>query len=269
MNNHHPDYRCPLCREALTTRQQGFGCVNNHQFDRAKEGYVNLLPVQNKGSKVPGDSKEMVMARRDFLATNAYDFLRQAVVDTLKSRLNKNPTIIDVGCGEGYYTNALNVGTVYGVDIAKAAVRYAAKRRKTVHFCVASNINLPFADGFADAVSKIFAPVDVKEISRVLKPEGLFLTVVPGPKHLFELKQVIYDNPKLHESETCPDGFELLNAQPLTQTQTLTSAQDIANLTQMTPFAWKLIESKKQKLIAGGDFAVTFDFVVNVYRRLS
>jgi 23S rRNA (guanine745-N1)-methyltransferase len=274
--NQSPQYRCPQCKASLNANQQGFSCANRHQFDRAKEGYVNLLPVQNKGSKIPGDSPEMVISRRDFLATNAYGFLQRAVADILKSRLDKSATVIDAGCGEGYYTNALAEqlpeGQVYGVDIAKAAVRYAAKRSKAanttkaLHFCVASNINLPFADSFADLICKIFAPVEAKEIARVLKSNGLFMTVVPGPKHLFELKQVIYEFPKEHEPEVCPDGFELVDTQSLSQTQVLGKTADIANLCQMTPFAWKIGEQKKQRLIEAGDLSITFDFVVNVYR---
>ncbi|NQZ06186.1 MAG: 23S rRNA (guanine(745)-N(1))-methyltransferase [Algicola sp.] len=271
-----PQYRCPLCKTPLTANQQGFSCANRHQFDRAKEGYVNLLPVQNKGSKIPGDSPEMVISRRDFLATDAYGFLQQAVAYTLKSLLDKTATVIDAGCGEGYYTNALaeqlSEGQVYGVDIAKAAVRYAAKRSKAInatkaqHFCVASNINLPFADNFADLICKIFAPVEPTEIARVLKSNGVFMTVVPGPKHLFELKQVIYEFPKEHQPEVCPAGFELVDTQSLTQTQVLSKTADIANLCQMTPFSWKIAAQKKQQLIEAGDLSITFDFVVNVYR---
>jgi 23S rRNA (guanine745-N1)-methyltransferase len=269
----HPQYQCPQCKAPLTANQQGFSCANRHQFDRAKESYVNLLPVQNKGSKIPGDSPEMVISRRDFLATDAYGFLQQAVATTLKSQQDNTATVIDAGCGEGYYTNAmaeqLPQGQVYGVDIAKAAVRYAAKRSKTnnaLHFCVASNINLPFADNFADLICKIFAPVESKEIARVLKTNGTFMTVVPGPKHLFELKQVIYEFPKEHDPEVCPDGFELVGSQSLTQTKVLSKTADIANLCQMTPFAWKIGEQKKQQLVEAGDLSVTFDFVVNVYR---
>lgn len=266
----HPNYQCPLCQLALTANPQGFNCANNHQFDGAKEGYVNLLPVQKKGSKVPGDSKAMVMARRDFLATDAYGFLRQAVVDTLKDHLEATATIIDAGCGEGYYTNAFGEAfvdyQVYGVDIAKAAIRYAAKRSQQVHFAVASNIDLPFADNVADLVCKIFAPIAHKEIIRVLKPQGLLLSVVPGPRHLFELKQKIYEFPKEHLDEACPEGFERAGTQSFSTTQTLTEPDQIANLAQMTPFAWKIGKSEKQQLVEGGDFEVTFDFALNLYK---
>jgi 23S rRNA (guanine745-N1)-methyltransferase len=265
----HPQYRCPLCQLALKANAQGFECDNNHQFDRAKEGYVNLLPVQNKSSKVPGDSKEMVMARRDFLATGAYGFLRQAIVDQAK---NQSSILIDVGCGEGYYTNELSEQlkdtAIYGVDIAKAAVRYAAKRSRGAHFAVASNISLPFADNVADMVTKVFAPVDHREISRVLKPEGLLLSVVPGPRHLFELKQIIYEFPKEHQPESCPVGFELTDTLSLSQTVTLMDPKQIANLSQMTPFAWKIGDKKKKQLMDGSDFTVTFEFDLNLYKSL-
>jgi 23S rRNA (guanine745-N1)-methyltransferase len=262
-----PQYRCPLCRLPLVGDTRGYSCDNNHQFDRAKEGYVNLLPVQNKSSKVPGDSKEMIMARRDFLATGAYDFLRQAIVDTVKS---KGQVLIDVGCSEGYYTNQLCSQlpdfSVYGVDIAKAAIRYAAKRSQSAHFCVASNISLPFDDNFADVITKVFAPVDYQQISRVLKPEGLLLSVVPGPQHLIELKQHIYEFPKAHGSQPCPSGFTLISCQSLTQTVTLVSSTQIDNLCQMTPYAWKISEEKKQTLAQCDNFTVTFEFDLNLYQ---
>jgi 23S rRNA (guanine745-N1)-methyltransferase len=269
-----PNYQCPLCHLPLSANVQGFNCTNNHQFDQAKEGYVNLLPVQNKGSKVPGDSKEMIQARRDFLASGAYAFLQQALTQQVaKQRLIDSAvpcTVIDIGCGEGYYTNALSSLSpdypIYGVDISKSAVRLAAKRYKTVDFSVASHLNLPFADNSAELVSKVFAPMTATEVLRVLKSDGLLLSVVPGPKHLFELKQIIYDNANEHQVEDCPAGFELIESQAISTSQTLTDAAQITNLTQMTPLAWKISDNEKQQLIDSCCFSVTFDFVINVYR---
>ncbi len=273
LNAHKATYRCPICLLDLTSSEQGFCCTDNHQFDRAKEGYVNLLPVQHKSSKVPGDSKEMVLARREFLATNAYEFLQQALIKQIGELLaNETQTanVIDVGCGEGYYTDALSKAAAnshfYGIDIAKAAIRYAAKRYKSVDFAVASHLKLPFASNFASVICKIFAPVTLSEVTRILKPGGSFVTVVPGANHLFELKQVIYDFPKPHEPEPCPEGFTLVKTQTLSRKVTLTDPAQIANLSQMTPFAWKITEQKKQQLIDAANFEVTFDFVINVYQ---
>jgi 23S rRNA (guanine745-N1)-methyltransferase len=267
----HPHYQCPLCQLPLSVNTQGFNCSNKHQFDLAKEGYVNLLPVQNKSSKVPGDSKTMVMARRAFLSSGAYAFLRQAVTQQVKYHTISDATIIDLGCGEGYYTQALSEQapqqSIYGVDIAKPAIRYAAKRDKAVNFSVASHLNLPFADNFAGMICKIFAPMTCSQVLRVLKPQGLLLSVVPGPKHLLELKQIIYDYPKLHQAETCPEGLSLISSRQLTEQQTLKEQRQIASLSQMTPFAWKINDEKRQQLIQSGDFTVTFDFVINLYRN--
>lgn len=262
-------YRCPLCQLPLKANPHGLACDNKHQFDRAKEGYFNLLPVQHKHSKVPGDSVEMVNARRNFLAQGHYQPLQQALIEQL-SLVTAKAQILDLGCGEGYYTNAvsnqLNDSQVWGLDIAKAAIRYAAKRSQKANFSVASSAKLPFADNFADIIYKVFAPINLDELKRVLKPEGTFISVVPGPKHLLELKQLIYSDPKYHKPEALPNGFELIRQQQLSQQITLTKPQHIADLATMTPFTWKLKEEKKQQLINGGTFKISLDFTINIYQ---
>ena len=60
-------WRCPLCGAPLAG-DVTLKCPSGHCFDRAKEGYWHLLPVQNTRTKAPGDSKEMVAARRAFLS---------------------------------------------------------------------------------------------------------------------------------------------------------------------------------------------------------
>jgi 23S rRNA (guanine745-N1)-methyltransferase len=267
-------YRCPLCQQPLQANPSGLACTKGHQFDRAKEGYVNLLPVQHKGSKTPGDAQSMVMARRQFLSAGHYQFLRQGLVDIM---VNLDPTpvrCIDAGCGEGYYTNEIaqqlqpSQSTVYGIDIAKPAIRYAAKRAgNNSLFAVASTANLPFESASVDLVYKIFAPIELAEVSRVLKPQGILISVVPGPRHLFELKQLIYPYPKEHQSESTPLGYENLLSKSLSQKVTLSTTSDIDNLTQMTPFAWKLNDSKHQQLLDTSDFTVNFDFVINLYAK--
>lgn len=66
-------------------------CPQRHQFDMAKEGYVNLLPVQHKRSRDPGDSAEMMQARRAFLDAGHYQPLRDAIVGQLRERLDERP----------------------------------------------------------------------------------------------------------------------------------------------------------------------------------
>jgi len=267
-----PEFHCPICFTKLQKTDNSLVCDNKHMFDYAKEGYVNLLPVQLKNSLQPGDDKNMVLARRAFLQLGHYDFLRQALVKTLLSLTKKtlpHNNIIDLGCGEGYYTDFIQSQTpetnVYGVDISKSAVKYAAKRNKQVHYCVATNSHTPFADEFSDLIVNVFAPLIGKECQRILSPEGRILSVSPGPKHLIELKQVIYDTPELHDTAKPPEGFALADKQQIEQQVTLNNPTDVENLLTMTPFGWKISEQDKQKLLQNLPFNLTLSFTLNQF----
>ncbi|ART80175.1 23S rRNA (guanine(745)-N(1))-methyltransferase [Oceanisphaera avium] len=273
-------YQCPLCHLALTPRVGGLECENNHQFDRAKEGYVNLMPVQHKRSKEPGDNVEMMQARRRFLATEHYHPLRQAVVDLCLHYTQHTPRqILDIGCGEGYYTaflaNALmaqsQCATCYGLDISKVAIRYAAKRYSSPHmqFCVASSQRLPFADHSLNAIVRIYAPCEALELARVLNKQGVVITVTPAARHLYQLKELIYENVHLHD-ETSEElaGFALIAATKLTYDMALTGEQ-ADDLLQMTPFAWKASLEVRQALTAMAELKCDADFMLRVYQKIS
>ncbi|MFI8415692.1 23S rRNA (guanine(745)-N(1))-methyltransferase [Serratia sp. NPDC078593] len=268
-------YVCPLCHQPLTFVYPQWRCENNHQFDCAKEGYVNLLPVQHKRSKQPGDSVEMMQARRAFLDGGFYQPLQQRVAQWLSGALSDDAqSLLDIGCGEGYYTSAVagvlnqqRAMTVYGLDVAKVAVRYAAKRYPAVSFCVASSHRLPFADGALDAVLRIYAPCKAEELARVVKPGGVVMTVSPGPRHLYQLKELIYQQAQQHAEldETLP-GFELEGSESLAYPMSLPGEQ-AANLLQMTPFAWRATPEVQQRLRAQENVFCEADFAIRVHRR--
>ncbi|PLL88324.1 23S rRNA (guanine(745)-N(1))-methyltransferase, partial [Klebsiella michiganensis] len=112
-------YSCPLCHAPLERRDNSYICPQRHQFDLAKEGYVNLLPVQFKRSRDPGDSAEMMQARRAFLDAGHYQPLRGAICAYLQTFA---PTdLLDIGCGEGYYTHAFAAiaSHSWGLDVSK------------------------------------------------------------------------------------------------------------------------------------------------------
>lgn len=268
-------WMCPLCQQPLASDAHSLRCPNHHQFDRAKEGYVNLLPVQHKRSKQPGDSAEMMQARRDFLDAGYYQPLQQRLTAALQHQLPQDDiTLLDIGCGEGYYTAAMAAAfsgrprqQVFGLDVAKVAIRAAAKRYPDVAFCVASSHRLPFADGSFDAVVRIYAPCKASELSRVLKPGGLMVTVTPGPRHLFQFKALIYSEVKLHtsEAETLP-GFTLQQEEQLAYNMNL-DGQSAATLLQMTPFAWRTSPEVWQHLKSQERFACETDFSLRFWRR--
>ena len=274
------NYLCPICARPLSAQDKSLVCEQRHQFDLAKEGYVNLLPVQNKKSKNPGDNKEMMQARREFLDQGFYQSLSDKVNSIAQQALIavNAPSILDLGCGEGYYTHRLaqavatlndanTTPQIAGLDISKSAIRYAAKRYKTISFCVASAYNTPSANASQDLVTRIYAPSQDAELARIIKVGGYLLTVTPAAEHLFELKQKIYQTPEKHDM-TFEEiaGFVVVEQQRLTEEITLTQAKDSKNLLEMTPLAWKMNDEQKAQLYAT-DLTLTLDFNITLYKR--
>ncbi len=265
-------YTCPLCQTPLITQEHGFACQQRHTFDRAKEGYVNLLPVQHKGSRDPGDSPEMLLARRQFLDEDHYLPLRNAVVNQLQAALAEHnaPTILDLGCGEGYYTSGLTQisKNIYGLDVSKHAVKWAAKRYRAIQFCVASGYRLPFADNSLDAITRIYAPSKTEELARSLRTGGVLLTVVPGPRHLYQFKEMIYQEVQLHSDkpEELP-GFEMISQKQLSYPLNL-GPQSATQLLQMTPFAWRASPEVWQKIAQSDQLACDVDFLITLWRKI-
>lgn len=251
--------RCPVCRQSLTTSKKGACCENNHQFDRAKQGYLNLLQSHKKRSRNPGDDKMMVQARSQFLDAGHYSPVINQLIETIQQLTAgmPSPAIFDAGCGEGYYTtevkNALADSPVAGLDISKPAIIACSKRSKQIEWIVGSVNDLPLMDHQFDIIISIFSRCDWQEFSRVLKPGGYVLVLAPGEKHLFELRQTIYENvrpyPVDKQVEELPGSLELINSQPVTAQMHLPDSLTIMNLLAMTPHYWHVKPEQKEKLL--------------------
>jgi 23S rRNA (guanine745-N1)-methyltransferase len=213
-----PEILCPLCRQPLQRGARAWACAGRHSFDVAREGYVNLLPVQHKHSREPGDSAEMVKARRDFLDGGHYRPLREEALELLRP-LGAH-SLLDIGCGEGYYTSALReaAAETFGLDIAKPAIQAAARRSAggpgSITWLVGSSAHLPFADAGLDLVCSLFTPLQLPELRRSLKPGGHLLLVTPAPDHLWSLRERLFDEVRPHEPDKflseLGQGFELM-----------------------------------------------------------
>lgn len=263
-------YRCPICQSKLTLKEHTYRCAQAHSFDQAKEGYVNLLPVQFKHSKQPGDNKAMVNARRAFLLQGYYQPLADKLVSILDDLALKQGTVLDAGCGEGFYTGQLKQScqTVYGIDIAKEAVKKAAKKYRDCHFSVATLSQLPFDNQDIDAIVSIYAPILPTEFYRVLSDNGYLITVTPGKNHLLSLKQKIYQHAFQHdEDKISVDIMTLVKQEQLTYSMTLKSGDDVLNLLSMTPFAFKATEEVKQQLKQESNFDCQADFLIRIYKK--
>lgn len=266
---------CPLCQSNFTQTNNTQICENNHHFDIAKEGYLNLLPVNAKNSKNPGDNKEMMMARRAFLNSSGYLPLAEKLAVIVNKLLVpiKAPTLLDLGCGEGYYTDYLaknlpESATINALDISKVAIRYAAKRYKAINFCVASAYDVPLADDSLDALIRIYAPSLESELQRLIKTDGYLITVTPAPRHLYELRTKIYEQVNEHISENeAPAGFNKIEQINVNYPLHISEAQILKDLIQMTPFAWKFNEQKMQELLNEKEWQIECDFNIEIYQK--
>lgn len=244
---------CPICQSTLAIAPKTWRCTNGHQFDVARQGYVHLLPVQHKKSRSPGDTPEAVAARRAFLQAGFYQPLRDHVVQVLQELAAKQ--VLDLGCGEGYYTSAMRtVATdVVGLDIAKPAVQLAAKQFADITWLVGSGALLPLADQSVDVVTSLFSPLPVAEMARVLKHGGHVVVATPAPDHLYQLRAGLFEDVRLHApdkfvAQLAPQ-FELVRQDELRVPLQLDQAS-IRNLIAMTPYAWKAKAEKRQALEA-------------------
>lgn len=265
-------FRCPICAAPLERVERSYTCPNRHCYDIAKEGYVNLLPANKKHAKDPGDDKEMAAARTRFLDGGHYAPLRDKLCELITERTPD--VLLDSGCGEGYYTEGIfealkeagkNVHCA-GVDLSRSALKKAARRAKEVEFAVASVYHLPVEDKSADVLLNCFSPLALDEFRRVLKSGGTYLYVVPGAKHLWELKQVLYENPYENvEEETPYEGFVCEEIVPVEFEMDL-DAPALRDLFRMTPYYWKTPKAGAQRLTELEQLNVTASFRIHVFR---
>ncbi|CED71983.1 ribosomal RNA large subunit methyltransferase A [Aliivibrio wodanis] len=267
-------YQCPLCQHALHFANNQYRCENNHQFDNAKEGYVNLMPAHHKRSKNPGDNKEMMQARRAFLEAGHYQPMQQQVANLCQQYItDDSASLLDIGCGEGYYTSKIaeqldgENTNVFGLDISKVAIKYAAKRYLNCQFSVASSHRLPFSDLSLDGIVRIYAPCKAEELHRTIKDNGYLITVTPASHHLYELREGVYGDVRLHDEEAEEiAGFDLIEEKKLTYDMHLNGLEAL-HLLDMTPFAWKATAAFKGELKEKTAFDCKADFMIRVYKK--
>ncbi len=275
-------FHCPICKRSMEEERNRCFCSKGHSYDRAAEGYFHLLPSNKMHSKQPGDSKQMVRSRRDFLEQGYYqlfsDQLNQLIVDHFSQVSGQGcpAVLLDAGCGEGYYTGRMAQALqaagcaveVAGFDISKFAVKVAAKRYPNIEFVVASMFAIPVADQAADCLVNVFAPIVEEEFARVLRPGGGMILAVPGERHLFGLKEILYENPYENEHrKTEYPGFSFVERVPVPGKLLLESPKVIQDLFAMTPYYWKTPVEGSLRLqeTTRLETEIQFDFLV--YRR--
>ncbi len=262
---------CPNCHQPLIKDGNSLKCEVGHCFDFAREGYVNLLPASRKRSKDPGDNREMIEARRRVHRAQLYRPLAERIADTIQALVDQHAVVLDLGCGEGYYSAVLqrvaSTLKIHGVDVSKPAIRLAAKSCPKVRFAVASSFDTPLADGSVDAVFSVFAPTSAEELARLVRPGGYFLDVSPASSHLWELRELLYDNPREHEQAIRElPGYEQRDFE-LVQFTLQLAGEELQDLVAMTPYAYGGQRENKEKLAQLSELTLQVAFSLNLYRR--
>jgi 23S rRNA (guanine745-N1)-methyltransferase len=269
--------KCPVCHQPLTLGDKTAACEAGHSFDRARNGYLNLLLASQRNSPEPGDSPEMLRSRRAILQSGVYDAMADATNAAVREALQEktDAQIVDLGCGEGFFLKRLRESVTtpcdfYGVDVSRAGVKMAASADRAITWLVASLHESPFMPASVDIALSMFSPIDAADVKRILKPDGLLITVTPGPDHLDALRAIIYPSVVPHSpipAFAADDKlFTLVHSSRARTTAAVRTKEDVMNLLAMTPFYWNISLETKAKIEAVEQLEFTVDVMVNTFR---
>jgi 23S rRNA (guanine745-N1)-methyltransferase len=251
--------RCPICHKQMYSNEASYSC-GKHHFDIAKEGYVNLcIPP------IKGDDSLLVQAREDFFLQNPYEPLMNAILPWITSQA----VVLDMGCGIGTYLRFLKDNlptlTTIGFDGSKIAIKKASKSDLHSQYVVANINSCPIIDHSIDVVLSVFAPFQISEVNRVLKPGGRFICVEPGINHLVDLKSVLYPSLRLNEvSEPLKTPLNLMHEESVEFTISCDHSL-LMSLFHMTPYAYTTSKEAQEKLSTISQLNVLASFILRIY----
>ena len=276
---------CPVCGEDLISDGAHLYCAGKrrHLYDIASSGYVNLLPPGRMSNARAGDDKTMISSRAEFLDKGYYSGISERAAELIApysggSRIS----FADLACGEGYHTcnvteTLLSRGiaaTALGFDASKYGAAKGAKRAKKfagdadVFFAAANIFSLPVKTSSLDAALSLFAPIPWEESARVLKRGGILVVASSGERHLFELREALYDDPREASGEVRSEGpFDAVSSETISYRVTVGSNADIESLFRMTPFYYRTSRSDAEKLSSLDSLDVTVEVKFTVYEN--
>ena len=214
---------CPKCHEPLILDGKSYRCQNGHCYDIAKQKYINLLLNPDKATNNPGDNKESLLCRQHHLNKGYYDGILNEVMHCLTKYTSSPRQLLDLGCGEGYYTYRIKEllnddSTIYGLDISKIGIQMATKYTKDIYWIVGNSKNIPIDDHSLDVITALFTVVNAQEIERCLKKNGYIIHVTANPYHLVEFKELIYDEIKIKSDQHIRLPFSVVESYDYKQT---------------------------------------------------
>ncbi len=270
--------KCSKCGYPLEHKEEAFVCENGHEHTKTAQGYFDLT-----GGEIPaghkGNTPEIIQAKHSFLEKGFYSMLSEAIEDTVLklSTLCPSPvTLIDCCCGEGYYTRNLFAEMkrsnkpvdLLAMDLSEEAVRLAAERSNGGLYALADAYQIPVMDGTADIVLNCFSPASDGEIARVLKPGGIFLSVIPGRMHLYAMKTALFDVPVVVD-ETGHVSKKLVRVKQVRVRDEIAMSEvdDLENLFKMSPEMANEGEYYLHRLKTLRDLEIETDFILQIFRK--
>lgn len=188
---------CPICKTKFNNHIQFITCLNNHTFDIAKEGYINL--ALKKSKSIYG--RELFDARKKVIQQSFFDSLEEIIVKMVHDRYlqNEQLVILDAGCGEGSLFSRILLslkreGLNYiavGIDNAKEGIKLATKEDYSILWVVGDISNIPMADSSVDIILNTLSPANYSEFKRLLKDHGIVIKTIPNGDYLKEFRQNI------------------------------------------------------------------------------
>ncbi|RFB12098.1 methyltransferase domain-containing protein [Bacillus sp. HNG] len=264
-------FSCPICKSPMeVTHLKSIVCLNNHTFDFAKQGYVNMTTRSSNSLY----DKELFKARQKvIMESNLFAPLHKKIseiiienIDALKDEI----MILDAGCGEGSHFQRIldeceNLRiTGIGLDISKEGIRIAARNYKESIWLVGDLANSPLANQSCYFILNILSPANYKDFKRILFPNGLVLKVVPRSNYLKELRAALFDHSdrKFYKNDETVSLFNrhfyLLDILKLSYTKEITQTE-LIHLVQMSPLTWNTSKSDMSRIINQGISEVTVD----------
>jgi 23S rRNA (guanine745-N1)-methyltransferase len=275
---------CPIDGEILSPSGKQLCCANGHSYDIARQGYVNLLPVQHKRSKQPGDSKAMVLARNQFLNTGIYAPVAKKLVDIVIAQISDgyDQCLLDAGCGEGYYLDTLfhflrgsganaNLSFI-GMDISKDAIIQSSKRNIPVSWIVGTNRQPPVKEESVDIILCLFGFLSFDGFNKILKSGGKLILLDPGPDHLKELREILYPEVKKVDLADLPGAdktwFSPVASEKLRFEAGITGKEIINQLLVMTPHYYRASKGGRESATDLTELQITVDVIFRVLEKV-
>lgn len=280
---------CPIDGLPLKDCGASWQCESNHHFDLARQGYLNLLPASQKTSKDPGDSKVMMEARRNVMASGLFEAFAGELASQICARIPavpaSPPVVLDAGCGEGYYTDFMQKSlsadhpeprpVFIGVDISKWGVLAAARQYPNVTWLVGNNKRLPVLPGSVDIMTSIFGFETWHPWSELQTSGQHVLVAHAGPLHLIEMRELIYESVTIHDaaddSKAIEAGYQFVEKSSITYGAPLDSIDTAERILSMTPHGYRISADKKADLETGLttllNKPLTIDVMLRWYKR--